>query len=191
MAWECFACGWDGKGESFALQGELLCPRWQSRQSAAGGWRLEKLFVFLCRLPPDPRLFTGEPPRNVEKICPAREETRIPLLAPPAAAPCSLNRCLLLRAVAPSFSPSRGGSVVAPPPGRLLRAGEWLQHSVPLDLQQPFGPLTSAPIPALDLPDYRLLGGTSNRGDRSPPCVGRFKERGFQRGEGNRNPSPL
>ena len=105
MAWECFACGWDGKGESFALQGDLLCPRRQSRQSAAGGWRLEKHSVFLCRLPPDPRLFTGEPPRNVEKICPARAKDRIPFLVPPAAAPCCLNRYLLLQ------EPSRLASI--------------------------------------------------------------------------------
>ena len=33
-------------------------------------------------------------------------------------------------------------------------------------------------------------GGTSNRG-AAAPLIGRFKERGFPRGEGNRNPSPL
>ena len=33
----------------------------------------------------------------MEKICPARAKDRIPYLAPPAAAPCSLNRCLLLQ----------------------------------------------------------------------------------------------
>ena len=41
-------------------------------------------------------------------------------------------------------------------------------------------------------PQARLPGGCFQRGRaRTPSLFGRFKERGFLRGEGNRNPSPL
>ena len=48
-----------GDGDGFALRGDLLCPRRQSRQNAAGGRRLEKHSVFLCRRAPDPLFFYG------------------------------------------------------------------------------------------------------------------------------------
>ena len=53
-----------GDGDGFALRDNLLCPRRQSRQSATGKRRLEKHFVFLCRLPRTPVFSTGEPPRG-------------------------------------------------------------------------------------------------------------------------------
>ena len=77
--------------------GESLLQRCKRNQKTAGGRRLEKHSVFLCRLPRTPCFFTGEPPRGVEKICPARAKDRIPFLTPPAAAPCWLNRYLLLQ----------------------------------------------------------------------------------------------
>ena len=101
--WFCIArgmvspAGGTGDGENFALRGDLLCPRRQSRQSATGVRRLEKHSVFLCRLPRTPCFSTGEPPRGVEKICPARAKDRIPFFTPPAAAPCWLNRLMLLQ----------------------------------------------------------------------------------------------
>ena len=85
-----------GDGDGFALRGDLLCPRRQSRQSAAGGRRLEKHSVFLCRLPRTPVYLRGSH-QGAVYLHPARVKDRIPLLAPPAAAPCYLNRCLLLQ----------------------------------------------------------------------------------------------
>ncbi len=38
---------------------------------------------------------------------------------------------------------------------------------------------------------FTAPGGTSKRGAAAPLCLVGFKERGFSRGEGNRNPSPL
>ena len=76
--------------------GDLLCPRRQSRQSATGGRRLEKHSVFLCRLPRTPVYLRGSH-QGAVYLHPARVKDRIPLLAPPAAAPCYLNRCLLLQ----------------------------------------------------------------------------------------------
>ena len=93
--------------------------------------------------------------------------------------------CTPTRAVAPSFHPSRGGSVVAPLPWLVLGAGKQLQYSAPLGLQQPFGPLTSAPIPALEFSGYcRPPGGTSNRGP-TPPVRGRCRAK---RDRGGRDP---
>ena len=90
--------------------------------------------------------------------------------------PCGCCRSVLVkqaysptRTVAPSFHPSRGGSVAALPPWRVLRIGKWLQHSPPLGLQQSFGPLTTVPIPALEFSSYRPPGGTSNRGAAMGP----------------------
>ena len=87
--------------------------------------------------------------------------------------PCGCCRSVLVeqadaptRAIAPGFQISRGGSVVAPPPWLVLRAGEWLQHSRPLGLQRPFGPLTSAPIPALEFSGYRQPPGVHPIGGR-------------------------
>ena len=52
------------RGRGISPAGDLLCPRRQSRQNAAGGRRLEKHSVFLCRLPRTPVFSTGEPPRG-------------------------------------------------------------------------------------------------------------------------------
>ena len=84
-------------GDGFALRGDLLCPRRQSRQNATGGRRLEKHSVFLCRLPRTPCFFYGRATKGRGCIHPARVKDRIPLLAPPAAAPCFSNRYLLLQ----------------------------------------------------------------------------------------------
>ena len=86
-----------GDGDGFALRGDLLCPRRQSRQSAAGGRRLKKHSVFLCRRAPDPLFFYRGATKWRGYIHPARVKDRTPFLAPPAAAPCYLNRCLLLQ----------------------------------------------------------------------------------------------
>ena len=44
---ENFTCGWDGEWGYFALRGELLCPRRQSNQNAAGdvGQRKHEKFL--------------------------------------------------------------------------------------------------------------------------------------------------
>ena len=86
-----------GDRYGFALRGDLLCPRRQSRQSAAGGRRLEKHSVFLCRLPRTPCFSTGGSHQGAVYLHPARVKDRTPFLAPPAAAPCCLNRYLLLQ----------------------------------------------------------------------------------------------
>ena len=77
-----------GDGDDFALRGDLLCLRRQSRQNATGGRRLEKHSVFLCRLPRTPCFFYGRATKGRGCIHPAWAKDRIPLLAPPAAAPC-------------------------------------------------------------------------------------------------------
>ena len=168
--------------------GDLLCPRRQSRQSATGGRRLEKHSVFLCRLPPDPpfvlrgshqgaRLYPSGAGKGQDTV-PCADRCRS-VLVEQADAPT--------RAIAPGFQISRGGSVVAPPPWLVLRAGEWLQHSRPLGLQRPFGPLTSAPIPALEFSGYRQPPGVHPIGGRGP-LIGRFKGMGYLGEGGNRNP---
>ena len=144
----------------------------------------------LSRLPRTPIYFTREPPRGCVSSSGAgkRQDTV------PCAARC---RSVLVeqayaptRAIAPGFQISRGGSVDVSPPRLALSTGKWLQHSLPLGLQRPFGPLTSAPIPALEFSGYRQPPGVHPIGGRGP-LIGRFKEGGFQRGEGNRNPSHL
>ena len=138
--------------------------------------------------PPDPRLFTGEPPRG--ELYPSGAGKRQDTV--PRAVRC---RSVLVelaysptRAIAPGVLPSRGGSVIAPLPWLVLGAGKQLQYSAPLGLQQPFGPLTSAPIPALEFSGYcRPPGGTSNRGAEAP-LIGRFKGIGYLGEGGNRNP---
>ena len=46
---------------------------------------------------PGPPFIYGGAIKECGKICPARAKDRIPLLAPPAAAPCWLNRRILLQ----------------------------------------------------------------------------------------------
>ena len=127
-----------GDGYGFALRGDLLCPRRQSRQSAAGRRRLEKHSVFLCRLPRTPCFFYGGAIKGQGCIQPARAKDRIPFLAPPAAqplaalppygcgvplagaaAPCWLNRYLLLQ------EPSRLTSIHRAAVRWLLRLRGW------------------------------------------------------------------
>ena len=133
---------------------------------------------FQCPIPPppDPLFFLrGGATKGRSCIHPAQAKDRIPLLAPPAAAPCCLNRDLLLQVPSRLAFLHRGALRWS----LRLRGGcsgqgsgcstlYLLTCSSPLDL------LTSAPIPALDLPDYRLLGGTSNRGP-TPPVRGRCR----------------
>ena len=76
--------------------GDLLCPRRQSRQNAAGGGS-RAFNNALSRLPRTPCLFYGGATKRRGYIHPARAKDRIPLLAPPAAAPRCLNRYLLLQ----------------------------------------------------------------------------------------------
>ena len=110
--------------------------------------------------PPDPLFILRGPPSRTQKITYRRGKDQDSCLC---AARC---RSVLVeqaytptRAIAPTFPPSRGGLVVAPPPRLELRAGGRLQSSAPLGLQRPFGPLTSAPIFALELPGYRSPRG--------------------------------
>ena len=76
--------------------GDLLCPRRQSRQSAAGGGS-RAFNNALSRLPRTPCFFYGGATKGRGYIHPVRAKDRIPLLTPPAAAPCWLNRLMLLQ----------------------------------------------------------------------------------------------
>ena len=109
--------------------GDLLCPRRQSRQSAAGGRRLEKHSVFLCRLPRTPMFSTGEPP--IGYVSPSGagkgQDTS------PRAARCRSVLVKLAysptRTIAPNALPSRGGSVVASPPWLVPDTQNFREHT--------------------------------------------------------------
>ena len=88
-----FACG--RRGDGFALRGDLLCPRRQSRQSAAGGG--SRAFTMPYPAAPRTPVYLRGSHQGAVYLHPARVKDRIPLLAPPAAAPCCLNRYLLLQ----------------------------------------------------------------------------------------------
>ena len=139
-----------GMGD-FALRGDLLCPRRQSRQNAAGGMRLEKHFVFLGRIHPGPPDFYGGAIKKVGSGLSAREKDRMPVCAPPAAAPCLLKGLLLLQESSRlPFCPrgagaSDGGGGKLPP-----YAGAC--------------PSLFSVLTAQKLSGHRSPGGTSNRG---------------------------
>ena len=171
--------------------GEFLLQRCKRNQKTAGGGS-RAFNNALSRLPRTPCFFYGGATKGRGYIHPAREKTRIPLLAPPAAAPCSLNKDFLLQELSRlDFCPRAAVRWSVRLRGWCLGQGSGCSTPGLLVCSGPSARWTSTPIPALDLPGHRPPGGTSNRGDRSPPCVGRFKEGGFQRGEGNRNPSHL
>ena len=147
MAWGCFACGWDGKGDRFALRGDLLCPRRQSRQSAAGGRRLEKHSVFLCRLPRTPCFFYGGSHQGVWKNLSGAGKRQDTI---PCAARC---RSILLeqvlaptRVVAPRFHPSRGGSLFASPPRLVPNMQDCRKHASAPGLHLPAVSPTAGPF---------------------------------------------
>ena len=181
-----------GDVDGFALRGDLLCPCRQSRQSATGGRRLEKHSVFLCRLPRTPVYLRGSH-QGVWKNLPGAGKGQD---TAPRAARCrsmSLERAYTpTRAIAPTFQPSRGGSVVAPPPWLVLNTQNCRE---PAPTPGPPPPAVSSTAGLFWRGSFQVtanpwgvhpIGGTA-----VPPVLGRFKEGGFQRGEGNRNPSPL
>ena len=151
--------------------GDLLCPRRQSRQSAAGGGS-RAFNNALSRRAPDPHLFYGGATKGQGCIQPARAKDRIPLLTPPAAALCSLNRYLLLQEL------SRLAFFHRVAVRWLLRLRGWCRirkiavntHLLQVRTLWRF----RRPQTYFETGTFRLLpapggGGTSNRGDRSPP----------------------
>ena len=150
--------------------GDLLCPCRQSRQSATGGGS-RAFDNALSRLPRTPCFFTGGPPRA--RLYPSgagKDQDTVPhaarcrsVLIGPTYAPT--------RAVAPGFLPSRGGSVVALPPGWVVDIRGWLRRLKFLSLQGSFGPLPSVPIPAPQLPGYCHPRGVHPIGGTAVPPV--------------------
>ena len=76
--------------------GEFLLQRCKRNQKTAGGG--SRAFSMPYPASPGPPVFsTGGATKGRSCIHPARAKDRIPLLAPPAAAPCYLNKYLLLQ----------------------------------------------------------------------------------------------
>ena len=73
------------------------------------------------------------------------------------------------RAIAPSFPPSRGGSVVAPPPGLVQDTQNCCEHAPAPGPHPSAVSLTSASISALDLPGYHQPRGVHPIGGPKPP----------------------
>ena len=114
--------------------------------------------------PRTPCFLRGAPPRGCVSLSGAGKNQDACL---------SANRCrsVLLeqllaptRPIAPSFHPSRGGSVVASPPWLVPDTQNFCEHTCS-GFAPASGFVDHRPIPALDLPGYRPPGGTSNRGD--------------------------
>ena len=82
--------------EMVSPSGDLLCPCRQSRQNATGDGVSKNTSCFYAASPGPPFVYGGAT-KGRDDIQPAREKDRIPFLAPPAAAPCWLNRLMLLQ----------------------------------------------------------------------------------------------
>ena len=144
---------------------------------------------FYAASPGPPIFSTREPPRGVEKICPARAKARIPLLAPPAAAPCWLNWRILLQ------EPSRLAFCPRAAVRWLLHLRGWCRmrktdmntHLLQVRTLWRFRrPQAHSGARALRLPSP---GGTSNRGPRPPDWS--FQGDGVSRGRGkSKSPFP-
>ena len=84
---------------------------------------------------------------------------------------------------AETFRNLYGGPMRASGPTWCVKRTEW----------RPYGTFSNERVRKIGAPRFgsRPQGGTSKRGAAAPLCLVGFKERGFSRGEGNRNPSPL
>ena len=134
------ACGRDGGGGCFA-PGEFLLQRCKRNQKTAGGG--SRAFTMPYPASPEPPLFLRGSHQRA-KLYPSGAGKRQDTV--PCAARC---RSVLVeqvyaptRAIAPGFPPSRGGSVVAPPPGLVLDGQDCREHAPalgpqPLALRQP------------------------------------------------------
>ena len=166
--------------------GDLLCPRRQSRQNATGGG--SRAFTMPYPASPGPPFDLRGSHQGV-KLYPSGADKDQDTV--PCAARC---RSVLVeqahaptRAVAPSSQPSRGGSVVAPPPWLVSDTQNFREHTpapgpYPLAVSSTAGPFRHRTF-QVTVPQ----GGTSNRGAEAP-LIGRFKGMRYLGEGGNRNP---
>ena len=92
----------------WAPAGAPFCPRRQSRQSAAGGMRLEKHFVFLGRIRPGPPIFLRESRQESAKWTSGAGKRQDATLCAARCRSVSVEgACTPTRTVAPAFLPSR------------------------------------------------------------------------------------
>ena len=182
-----FACGRNGGRDSFALRGDLLCPRRQSRQNATGGG--SRAFTMPYPASPGPPFDLRGSHQLAMYLHPARAKTRISYLAPPAAAPCWLNRLMLLQELSRlALSPR----AAVPWSLRLrgwyrIRKTDMNTHLLQVRTCQRFRrPQAHSGARVLRLPSP---GGTSNRGPRPPDWS--FQGDGVPRGRGkSKSPFP-